>query len=89
LIAADVLGEGQNLQDAAIALRVRYGYSRLHILLKREGWQVNHTGCTAREDWAFGAKTYPESAISRPPRGPVIFSHTIKIVELKGDRYGE
>lgn len=22
--------------------RVRYGYRRLHILLQREGWQVNH-----------------------------------------------
>ncbi len=22
--------------------RVRYGYRRLHVLLKREGWQINH-----------------------------------------------
>lgn len=22
--------------------RVRYGYRRLHILLQREGWQINH-----------------------------------------------
>jgi hypothetical protein len=29
------------LRDLARA-RVRYGYRRLHILLKREGWQVNH-----------------------------------------------
>jgi putative transposase len=29
------------LRDLA-ASRVRYGYRRLHILLKREGWQVNH-----------------------------------------------
>jgi putative transposase len=24
------------------AIRVRYGYRRIHILLKREGWRVNH-----------------------------------------------
>ena len=29
------------LRDLA-ASRVRYGYQRLHVLLKREGWQVNH-----------------------------------------------
>jgi putative transposase len=29
------------LRDLAAA-RVRYGYRRLHILLRREGWQVNH-----------------------------------------------
>ena len=29
------------LRDLA-ASRVRYGYRRLHILLRREGWQVNH-----------------------------------------------
>ena len=29
------------LRDLA-ATRVRYGYRRLHILLQREGWRVNH-----------------------------------------------
>lgn len=29
------------LKDLAAA-RVRYGYRRLHVLLKREGWQANH-----------------------------------------------
>jgi putative transposase len=29
------------LRDLAAA-RVRYGYRRLHVLLSREGWQVNH-----------------------------------------------
>jgi putative transposase len=29
------------LRDLA-AIRVRYGYRRLHILLRREGWRVNH-----------------------------------------------
>jgi putative transposase len=29
------------LHDLAAA-RVRYGYRRLHILLRREGWPVNH-----------------------------------------------
>ncbi len=24
------------------ATRIRYGYQRIHVLLKREGWQVNH-----------------------------------------------
>ncbi len=29
------------LKDLA-AVRVRYGYRRLHVLLRREGWAVNH-----------------------------------------------
>jgi putative transposase len=29
------------LRDLA-ATRVRYGYRRLHILIQREGWRVNH-----------------------------------------------
>ena len=29
------------LKDLA-ATRVRYGYRRLHVLLKREGWEINH-----------------------------------------------
>ncbi len=29
------------LRDLAAA-RVRYGYRRLHVLLRREGWRVNH-----------------------------------------------
>jgi putative transposase len=24
------------------AVRVRYGYKRIHVLLRREGWRVNH-----------------------------------------------
>ncbi len=24
------------------ATRVRYGYRRIHVLLRREGWQINH-----------------------------------------------
>lgn len=24
------------------AVRVRFGYRRLHVLLRREGWKVNH-----------------------------------------------
>jgi len=36
------------LRDLAYA-RASYGYRRLHVLLKREGWRVNHkrvSGCT-------------------------------------------
>ena len=29
------------LRDVA-ATRVHYGYRRLHILLRREGWRINH-----------------------------------------------
>jgi putative transposase len=29
------------LRDLA-ASRVKYGYRRLHVLLRREGWKVNH-----------------------------------------------
>ena len=33
--------EIRRLKDLAAA-RVRYGYRRLHVLLRREGWSVNH-----------------------------------------------
>jgi transposase InsO family protein len=33
------------LRDLAAA-RVRYGYRRLHVLLRRDGWRVNHNACT-------------------------------------------
>ena len=29
------------IKDIA-ASRVRYGYKRIHILLRREGWEINH-----------------------------------------------
>jgi putative transposase len=39
--AADQTALRLRLRDLAAA-RVRYGYRRLHILLRREGWHVNH-----------------------------------------------
>jgi putative transposase len=40
-VAADQAALRLRLRDLA-ATRVRYGYRRLHILLRREGWRVNH-----------------------------------------------
>ena len=40
-VAADQTALRLRLRDLA-ASRVRYGYRRLHILLRREGWRVNH-----------------------------------------------
>jgi putative transposase len=39
--AADQTALRIRLRDLA-ATRVRYGYRRLHILLRREGWRINH-----------------------------------------------
>ena len=39
--AADQTALRLRLRDLA-ATRIRYGYRRLHILLRREGWRVNH-----------------------------------------------
>jgi putative transposase len=39
--AADQTALRIRLRDLAAA-RVRYGYRRLHVLLRREGWRVNH-----------------------------------------------
>jgi putative transposase len=41
-VAADQTALRLRLRDLA-ATRVRYGYRRLHVLLRREGWRVNHT----------------------------------------------
>jgi putative transposase len=40
-VARDQTALRMRLRDLA-AVRVRYGYRRLHILLQREGWRVNH-----------------------------------------------
>jgi putative transposase len=40
-VAVDQTALRLRLRDLA-ATRVRYGYRRLHILLRREGWRVNH-----------------------------------------------
>ena len=45
------------------ATRVRYGYRRIHVLLRREGWRVNakrSIGCIAR--WACNCATRRPSA---------------------------
>ena len=34
--------EPQEGGEDLAAARVSYGYRRIHVLLKREGWQVNH-----------------------------------------------
>jgi putative transposase len=41
-LARDQAALRLRLRDLAAA-RVRYGYRRLHVLLRREGWPVNHT----------------------------------------------
>jgi len=43
------------------ATRVRYGYRRLHVLLRREGWQVNHKRTY---------RLYHEEGLSIRPRTP-------------------
>src|SRR5688572_30851051 len=48
------------LKDLAAA-RVRYGYQRLHILLRREGWPVNHKRTY---------RIYKEEGLSIRPRLP-------------------
>ena len=39
--ASDHTAVRMRLRDLAAA-RVRYGYRRLHVLLQREGWCINH-----------------------------------------------
>ena len=47
--------EEENRQQIALrmrireiaSVRVRYGYKRIHVLLNREGWKVNHNAYTA------------------------------------------
>jgi putative transposase len=40
-VAQDQPSLRMSLRELAAA-RVHYGYRRLHVLLRREGWQVNH-----------------------------------------------
>ncbi len=43
--------------------RVRYGYRRIHVLLKREGWQVGKNqriGSIAKSSYSF-ARSYPSA----------------------------
>ncbi len=40
-VAAEQAALRMRIRDLA-ASRVSYGYRRIHVLLRREGWQVNH-----------------------------------------------
>jgi transposase InsO family protein len=50
---------GQAILEARIkergAARIRYGYRRVHILLRREGWAINHTRTRRRYNDLVGA----------------------------------
>jgi putative transposase len=37
----DQAGRKMKIRELA-ATRVRYGYRRIHVLLRREGWETNH-----------------------------------------------
>jgi len=44
------------------ATRVRYGYRRIHVLLQREGWDVNHRRTyKLTVSWACSYRTRPRS----------------------------
>jgi putative transposase len=61
----------RRLQELA-ALRVSYGYKRLHILLRREGWRVNHKRIYrlyGEEALALRGRR-PRRRKSAVPRGP-------------------
>lgn len=56
--------------------RVRYGYRRIHVLLRREGWQVNHKrvhrlytemGLQLRSSAHCALENQNKSVISVPP----------------------
>lgn len=48
------------IKDIA-SVRVRYGYKRIHVLLRREGWQVNHKRVR---------RIYREEGLALRPRAP-------------------
>ena len=65
------------LRDLA-AVRVRYGYRRLHVLLRREGWPVNHKRTYrlyAEEGLAIRSKQGSRTA-PRQERPPSFYNHT-------------
>jgi hypothetical protein len=60
------------LKDLAAA-RLRWGYRRLHVLLRGEGWKVNHirdaagvgngfTGSASKKAWSCGSRPWPSTA---------------------------
>jgi putative transposase len=57
------------LRDLA-GTRVRWGYRRLHVLLKREGWTVNHKRVYRlykQEDLALRIKRHRKKGTAVPP----------------------
>ncbi len=58
------------LRDLAAA-RVRYGYRRLHVLLRREGWKVNHKRVYRlyTEEGLTVRRKKPRRHVSSRPRG--------------------
>jgi putative transposase len=67
--AADQTPLRLRLRDLA-ATRVRYGYRRLHVLLRREGWRVNHKRVYRlyREE-GLGIRVKRRKKLASAPRG--------------------
>jgi putative transposase len=66
-VADDQLPLRLRLRDLA-ASRVRYGYRRLHVLLQREGWHVNHKRVYRlyRQEGLALRRKMPKKRLSRP-----------------------
>jgi putative transposase len=60
------------------AVRVRYGYKRIHVLLQREGWKINHKRVY---------RIYREEGLNlraKRPRRRVSAAHRIKVPVAAG-----
>ena len=70
-VAKDQTALRMRLRDLAAA-RVRYGERRLHVLLQRDGWHVNHTRVDrlAPLGRARGAAQAGANTCQRRARGP-------------------
>ncbi len=72
----------QRIKEIA-ATRVRYGYRRIHVLLRREGWMVNHKRVRPHTGLA-GATPAEVAARSAPQRGVGHAPHPVAITACIG-----
>ena len=85
-------GLRQRMRELA-QTRARYGYRRLLVLLRREGWELGKSGaiaCTSRKDWLRRKRPWRHAtAVHREQRRPATARNDIWSMDVVADQLAD